>query len=131
MLKSRLSCLHSHFDGTCNPERSPSHWFKKFLDSDADIYCQAYTIDDNPTLPAQFVADLKKKYTGTVYYNRFILGSGWPRTALSTACWPTASPPGMGVFWPAEASCTRGESRIGVDFGGNGSNTPSWRPPFC
>ena len=42
MLKSRLSCPHSHFDGTCNPE-SPSHWFKKFLDSDADIYCQAYT----------------------------------------------------------------------------------------
>lgn len=73
MLKSRLSCPHSHFDGTCNPE-SPSHWFKKFLDSDADIYCQAYTIDDNPTLPAQFVADLKKEYTGTVYYNRFILG---------------------------------------------------------
>ncbi len=60
MLKSRLSCPHSHFDGTCNPE-SPSHWFKKFLDSDADIYCQAYTIDDNPTLPAQFVADLKKR----------------------------------------------------------------------
>ena len=72
MLKSRLSCPHSHFDGTCNPE-SPTHWFKKFLDSDADIYCQAYTIDDNPTLPAQFVADLKKEYTGTVYYNRFIL----------------------------------------------------------
>ena len=37
MLKSRLSCPHSHFDGTCNPE-SPTHWFKKFLDSDADIY---------------------------------------------------------------------------------------------
>lgn len=30
MLKSRLSCPHSHFDGTCNPE-SPSHWFKNFL----------------------------------------------------------------------------------------------------
>ena len=67
MLKSRLSCPHSHFDGTCNPE-SPSHWFKKFLDSDADIYCQAYTIDDNPTLPAQFVADLKKR----VYRHRLL-----------------------------------------------------------
>ena len=40
MLKSRLSCPHSHFDGTCNPD-NPQHWFKKFLDSDADIYCQA------------------------------------------------------------------------------------------
>ncbi len=48
MLKSRLSCPHSHFDGTCNPD-NPQHWFKRFLDSDADIYCQAYTIDDNPT----------------------------------------------------------------------------------
>lgn len=73
MLKSRLSCPHSHFDGTCNPD-NPQHWFKKFLDSDADIYCQAYTIDDNPTLPPEFVAQLKKEYTGTVYYNRFILG---------------------------------------------------------
>lgn len=73
MLKSRLSCPHSHFDGTCNPD-NPQHWFKKFLDSDADIYCQAYTIDDNPTLPPEFVAQLKKEYAGTVYYNRFILG---------------------------------------------------------
>lgn len=73
MLKSRLSCPHSHFDGTCNPD-NPQHWFKQFLDSDADIYCQAYTIDDNPTLPPEFVAQLKKEYAGTVYYNRFILG---------------------------------------------------------
>ena len=73
MLKSRLSCPHSHFDGTCNPD-NPQHWFKRFLDSDADIYCQAYTIDDNPTLPPEFVAQLKKEYAGTVYYNRFILG---------------------------------------------------------
>ena len=65
MLKSRLSCPHSHFDGTCNPD-NPQHWFKRFLDSDADIYCQAYTIDDNPTLPPEFVAQLKKEYAGTV-----------------------------------------------------------------
>ena len=35
MLKSRLSCPHSHFDGTCNPD-NPQHWFKKFLDSEAE-----------------------------------------------------------------------------------------------
>ena len=73
MLKSRLSCPHSHFDGTCNPD-NPNHWFKKFLESDADIYQQAYTIDENPFLTADFVENLKKEYTGTVYYNRFILG---------------------------------------------------------
>lgn len=73
MLKSRLSCDHSHFDGTCNPD-NPGHWFKRFLDSDADLYCQAYTIDDNPFLPADFVENLKREYAGTVYYQRFILG---------------------------------------------------------
>lgn len=73
MLKSRLSCPHSHFDGTCNPD-SPLHWFKAFLDSDADLYCQAYTIDDNPFLDSTFVDNLKREYAGTVFYQRFILG---------------------------------------------------------
>ena len=31
MLKSRMRCKHSCFDGTCNPD-GPQHWFKKFLD---------------------------------------------------------------------------------------------------
>lgn len=72
MLKSRLRCEHSHFDGTCNPD-NPEHWFKKFLDSDADIYQQAYVIDDG-VLPPRVVEELKKEYAGTVYYDRYILG---------------------------------------------------------
>lgn len=73
MLKSRLRCPHSKFDGTCNPE-GPQHWFKKFLDSDADIFYQTYTIDDNPFLPKAFVENLKKEYAGSVLYDRYILG---------------------------------------------------------
>ena len=73
MLKSRLRCPNSCFDGTCNPD-NPNHWFKKFLDSDADIYKQKYIIDDNPFLPAKFVEELKKEYAGSVYYKRYILG---------------------------------------------------------
>lgn len=73
MLKSRLRCENSCFDGTCNPD-SPNHWFKAFLDSDADIYQQHYTIDDNPFLPVEFVENLKKEYAGSVYYKRYILG---------------------------------------------------------
>ena len=73
MLKSRLDKPYSRFDGTCNPA-SPYHWFKAFLDSDADIYQQAYTIDDNPFLDHEFVANLKKEYAGTVLYDRYILG---------------------------------------------------------
>lgn len=73
MLKSRLDKPNSLFDGTCNPD-SPNHWFKKFLDSDADIYLQHYIIDDNPFNSKEFVENLKKEYKGTVYYDRFILG---------------------------------------------------------
>lgn len=73
MLKSRLRCEHSVFDGTANPE-SPMHFIKQFLDSDADIYCQTSTIYDNPFLPEDFVHELEKEYAGTVYFRRYILG---------------------------------------------------------
>lgn len=77
MLKSRLDKPNSCFDGTCNPD-GPEHWFKKFLESDANIYHQHYTIDDNPFNSEGFVKELKKEYAGTVYYDRFILGK-WVR----------------------------------------------------
>lgn len=73
LLKSRLDKEYSVLDGALNPE-SPTHWLKQFLDSDADIYCQTYTIFDNPFLPEKFVENLCKEYEGTVYYNRYILG---------------------------------------------------------
>ena len=73
MLKSRLDKPNSIFDGTCNPD-SPNHWFLKFLESDADIFRQHYTIYDNPMLPESFVKNLECEYRGTVYFERFILG---------------------------------------------------------
>ena len=73
MLKSRLDRSYSLFDGTCNPD-SPQHWFYDFLQSDADIYQQAYTLDDNPYLDPEFVANLKKEYSGSVLYDRYING---------------------------------------------------------
>ena len=73
MLKSRLDKPYSCFDGALNPQ-GPNHWLKEFLDSDADIYLQHYTIFDNPYLPKDFVDNLCKEYAGTVYYKRYILG---------------------------------------------------------
>lgn len=73
MLKSRLDKPYSTFDGTCNPD-GPDHWFYEFLQSDADIYQQAYTIDDNPYLDSEFVENLKREYAGTVLYDRYING---------------------------------------------------------
>lgn len=73
LLKSRLDKEYSCFDGTFNPQY-PGHWLKQFLDSDADIFCQTYTIDDNPFLPDSFKENLKREYAGTVFYDRYILG---------------------------------------------------------
>lgn len=73
LLKSRLDKEYSCFDGTYNPQY-PNHWLKKFLDSDADIFSQTYTIDDNPFLPESFKENLKREYAGTVFYDRYILG---------------------------------------------------------
>jgi PBSX family phage terminase large subunit len=73
LIKSRLDKEYSCFDGALNQE-GPNHWLKQFLDSDADIYNQHYTIFDNPFLPKEFVDNLCKEYAGTVYYKRYILG---------------------------------------------------------
>ena len=76
MLKSRLSLPWSTCDITTNPS-FPTHWFKDFIDSAAngvDIYCQNYTIYDNPFLPADYVHALEAEYAGTVWFDRYILG---------------------------------------------------------
>lgn len=73
LLKSRLDKEYSCLDGALNPDK-PTHWIKKFMDSDVDVYVQTYTIFDNPFLPEEFVKNLCKEYEGTVYYNRYILG---------------------------------------------------------
>ncbi len=88
MLKSRLDKPNSRFDGTCNPD-NPNHWLKRFLESDADIFQQHYTIDDNPFNSPEFVENLKREYWGTVFYQRFILGE-W--TLAQGLVYPMFSP---------------------------------------
>lgn len=76
MLKSRLSLPWSCCDATTNPSY-PTHFFKQFLDSadnGVDIYCQNYTIYDNPFLPLDYVHALETEYAGTVWFDRYILG---------------------------------------------------------
>lgn len=117
MLKSRLRCPHSHFDGTCNPD-APQHWFKRFLDSDADIYCQASTIFDNPYLPPEFVENLCKEYAGTVYYNRFILGQWVAAEGVIYRLF--ADSPDRFIVDDLPGEQIR-KTVIGVDFGGGSS----------
>ena len=118
MLKSRLRCQHSHFDGTCNPD-SPNHWFKRFIDSGADIFCQASTIFDNPFLPPEFVDSLCKEYAGTVYYNRFILGQ-WV-AAEGVIYRQFCDAPDRFIVDDLPAGDAIRNAVIGVDFGGGTS----------
>ncbi|MBR0463441.1 MAG: terminase family protein [Clostridia bacterium] len=117
MLKSRLDKPYSVFDGTCNPE-GPQHWFKTFLDSDADIYQQAYCIDDNPYLDPAFVENLKREYSGTVLYDRYIRGL-W--VAAEGAIYkPFCDHPERFVI-SGLSDQTINKAIIGVDFGGGTS----------
>ena len=115
MLKSRLDKPYSKFDGTCNPD-NPNHWFYKFLQSDADIYKQDYTIDDNPYLAKEFVENLKREYFGTVYYDRYVLGL-W--VAAEGAVYRLFADDTDRFILKNKPNITF--ASIGVDFGGNGS----------
>lgn len=73
LLKSRLSLEYSVCDFTGNPSH-PAHYIKKFIDSDADVYCQGWTLYDNPFLPEVYIKSLEVEYAGTVYFDRYVLG---------------------------------------------------------
>ena len=74
MLLSRLSTSGAMLFGTTNPD-SPRHWLKvNYLDNpNLDIYRNKFLLDDNTTLPQDYIDNLKREYTG-VFYRRFILG---------------------------------------------------------
>ena len=121
MLKSRLRCAHSHFDGTCNPDHQ-NHWFHRFLQTDADLFCQTSTIDDNPFLPPAFVRQLKEEYRGTVYYARYILGEWSAGSGVIYREFADAEHTGSARFlWPKDRALRLMRVHLGVDFGGNGS----------
>lgn len=112
MLKSRLRCPHSCFDGTCNPD-SPEHWFRKFLDSDADIFCQSSTIDDG-VLPPEIVRQLKAEYAGTVFYDRFILGK-W--ALASGLVYPFVANAPDAYFFHGPTAGMDGQFWVSIDYG--------------
>lgn len=75
MLLSRLSSKNAKLIATTNPD-SPHHWLMdKYINrkDELDMLVLKFLIDDNPYLDPEYVANLKKEYTG-VFYDRFILG---------------------------------------------------------
>lgn len=119
MLLSRLSQPGAKLFATTNPD-SPQHFIKqKFIDrkKELDMLVVPFLIDDNTFLPPDYVAGLKKEYTG-VFYERYILGR-----------WVAAE----GVIYKLFADHTEqflldeppeiAFASVGVDFGGNQSAT--------
>ena len=129
MLKSRLDKPYSIFDGTCNPD-APGHWFKRFLDSDADIFHQSYSLDDNPFLDPAVREAIKREYAGTVWYDRYVRGL-W--VAAEGLIYPLfANEPSRFIIDEAPEIKY---AVIGVDFGGTGSahsfTLTGVTPGFC
>ena len=122
MIKSRLDQPYSCADLTGNPEQK-THWFKEFLESDADIYLQHYTIDDNEFLSVEFRENLKKEYEGTVLYNRYILGQWCNAEGL---IYKRFADNPQKYKWTrkkenGDYDLPQGYTIIGIDYGGNKS----------
>ena len=75
MLLSRLRVPGAKLIATTNPD-SPLHWLKtEYIDrqNELSFLDLSFLIDDNTTLPRDYIENLKKEYTG-VFYERFIRG---------------------------------------------------------
>lgn len=76
MILSRLRKPGAKLFATTNPD-APGHWLKvDYIDRQdvIDILVLKFLIDDNTTLPKEYVENIKLEYTG-VFYERFILGN--------------------------------------------------------
>ncbi len=75
-LLGRMSVAGAKLFGTTNPD-NPAHWLKRrFLDRLADLphwRVWHFTMDDNPSLTADYVTQKRAEFTG-LWYRRFILG---------------------------------------------------------
>ncbi len=118
MLLSRLRVPGAKLIATTNPD-VPTHWLKtEYINNgnlSDDMLNIFFHIDDNTTLPADYVQSLKKEYTG-VYYDRFIRGD-----------WVVANGAIYKVFSDSPSAFYATETppfeyvNVGLDFGGNGS----------
>lgn len=76
MLLSRLRLPGAKLIATTNPD-APGHWLKvDYIDrqDELNFLDVKFLLDDNTTLPEDYVRNIKAEYTG-VFYDRFILGN--------------------------------------------------------
>ena len=88
MLLSRLRVSGAKLFATTNPE-NPSHWLKAdYIDraESLSMLVMKFLLDDNTTLPAEYVENIKREYTG-VFYDRFIRGEWVQAEGLVYPMW--------------------------------------------
>ena len=105
---------------TTNPD-NPSHWvMQKYISrqDELNMMTMKFLLDDNIFLDPEYVADLKKEYTG-VFYDRFILGL-W-KAAEGVIYRQFADNPDKWLIDDPTEDIDF--ISIGVDFGGNRSLT--------
>lgn len=99
---ARLSVRGAQLFGTTNPD-NPNHWLReKFLLRQGELNLRTWhsTLDDNPHLDPEYVANLKAEYTG-LWYRRFVAGewclaegavyAGWDPTKHVVAALPAVT----------------------------------------
>lgn len=119
MILSRLSVKGARLIGTTNPD-TPNHWLMKNYINRAEeinLLVLKFLIDDNPFLDPEYVAALKREYTG-VFFSRFILGQ-W--VVAEGAIYRTFIDNKPDFICKREDVPMLREVLIGVDFGGNQS----------
>lgn len=110
MLLSRLRLPGSKLIATTNPD-APGHWLKTdYIDrqEELDFFDMKFVIDDNTTLPADYVENIKKEYTG-VFYERFILGNWVLAEGMIYPMYKTA------LGDPPDSSIS--DYRLSIDYG--------------
>ena len=113
-LMGRMSVPSAMGFGTTNPD-NPAHWLKvNYIDRAAELEMRIFhfLISDNPALPAKYVEQISREYTG-LWYRRFILGE-W--VAAEGAVYEAWDPARHVIDSDAVPRLTRMLS-LGIDYG--------------
>lgn len=125
----RCSVEGSKFWFNCNPE-GPDHYFKlEWIDKlkEKNLIRIHFTMRDNPSLAARIIERYERMYKG-VFYDRFILGLWVLASGIIFRYF--AEDDGPYLFKEEEIFDKNGKLKVafskitmGIDFGGNGSQT--------
>ncbi len=118
MMLSRLTAPGAMLLGTTNPD-SPGHWLKRDyldrLDELPNWISWHFVLEDNWSLDAQTVANLKANYTG-LWYKRFIEGLWVAAEGAIYDMWDPSPGAGFVIPWD-QLPEMRELVAVGVDYG--------------